>query len=41
LRLPPEELKSAISVRGQRGGTMAWDFETDPDYQAQLVWADP
>ena len=19
---------------------MAWDFETDPDYQAQLDWAD-
>jgi hypothetical protein len=40
MRLRPGELKPAISVRSQRGGTMAWDFETDPEYQAQLDWAD-
>jgi hypothetical protein len=25
-------LKVATSVRSRRGGTMAWDFETDAEY---------
>jgi hypothetical protein len=37
---PTEFIHSAISVRGWRGDTMAWDFETDPGDQAQLDRAD-
>jgi hypothetical protein len=33
-------IEAAISGCSQRGGTMARDFETDPEYQAQLDWAD-
>ena len=33
-------IHSAISVRSWRGDTMAWDFETDPEYRAQLDRAD-
>jgi hypothetical protein len=34
LGYPPAELFLRSAVRRWRGDTMAWDFETDPEYRA-------